>query len=427
MTLIGPLAALPPGYALHTLTESDIPRWTEFCASCFSYKPNPPPASYFARHFFNDPLRDASLVRVIHHHRDVESEFDADKNEDNGGEDLEIQMVASTRVFTRLISSGRSSSPALHAGGIGEVCTAASHRKKGLAKALLLSSIQAMIVHQNVKFQCSLLHASPALTEVYKRSANYQCVPSYWSVVHIYTSMSLGQSKGEGEREDYEEGRTNSLMTSCGSKKSFNIRLASFPSDTLSLKRIHKAYSEDRFAGCIIRSEEYWNEYLSQEIGDSLFVFSVMVDKDNDRVENENENESSTIVGWISVRQRSDTRLQLRDFGMCKKTCQELGIKTSMVFPRLLKQVVQGTTLVTNDSTIELHLPTVVLNEMKEEGMNQDNCPWIDWTRGIQEENDSGWMYKSLQNACSDDEVVDMVKIVEEQNIPHLIWPADSF
>ncbi len=414
MTLINPPLELPLGYALHTLTESDIPRWTEFCASCFSYKPNPPPASYFARHFFNDPLRDASLVRVILHSDTVSGLDGRNKNEING-EDSEMKMVASTRVFTRLISSGRGSGPALNAGGIGEVCTAVSHRKKGLAKALLQSSIHAMMTHQNVKFQCSLLHASPALTEVYKRSANYQCVTSYWSVVHICTSMP----------ENSEDVGSNSLMASDGKKKSFSIRLASFPSDTSTLKRIHKAYSEDRFAGCIIRSEEYWNNYLRQEIGDSLFVCSVMTDENNDSVEDKSEN--STIVGWMSVRQRSNTRLQLRDFGICKETCQELGINTSILFRRLLKQAVQGTSMAGNDSTVELHLPTVVLNEMKEEGMNQDNCDWIDWTRGIQEENDPGWMYKNLQSTCTEDEIMDMVNIVEEQNVPHLIWPADSF
>ena len=62
---------LPDGttqtYHLRSLTEDDITRWSEFCASVFSYKPNPPPSSYFARHYHNDPRRDASLIRVLIH------------------------------------------------------------------------------------------------------------------------------------------------------------------------------------------------------------------------------------------------------------------------------------------------------------------------------------------------------------------------
>ena len=53
-------------YQLSSLTDDDINRWTQFCANCFSYKANPPPASYFENHYRNDPRRDSSLIRVIY-------------------------------------------------------------------------------------------------------------------------------------------------------------------------------------------------------------------------------------------------------------------------------------------------------------------------------------------------------------------------
>ena len=34
------------------------------------------------------------------------------------------------------------------------------------------------------------------------------------------------------------------------------------------------AIINERFAGCIIRSIEYWNEYIQYEIGDSIYVLT---------------------------------------------------------------------------------------------------------------------------------------------------------
>ncbi len=72
-------------------SEDEIGPWSEFCASIFSYKAqNPPPASYFQRHYANDPHREASLIRVAF---------------------LNGKMVASCRLFLRTISSGGSTCP----------------------------------------------------------------------------------------------------------------------------------------------------------------------------------------------------------------------------------------------------------------------------------------------------------------------------
>lgn len=361
-------------YTLHSLTEADISQWTQFCASCFSYKPNPPPASYFGRHFYNDPRKDANLIRVMKYNEDI---------------------VASTRVFSRLISLGEGRS--CEAGGIGEVCTHPDHRRKGLAKQLLHNAIGAMRSRSSPQMQYSLLHASPSLTQVYEKSANYRAVTSHWSVLPVHVDSVLMPKFGL-------EGTT------------LHVRLASFPDDTLSLQKQHQDYSERRFAGCVIRSIEYWNDYLSKDIGDSLYVLV--------------SHEENKIVAWMSIRQRSETRLQLREFG-----CTRLAIQTIRAFPILLHHILsekqqQLSTSNTDTSTLEVHVPTEVLNEMKEEGLDE-SVEWVNWSTGITEENDVGWMYKTLHeettnaNAQHDDR--DMHFILEEEKIPHLIWPSDSF
>ena len=44
------------GYSFDQLKiTEEVEAWSVFCASCFAYKANPPPSSYFLRHFLNDP------------------------------------------------------------------------------------------------------------------------------------------------------------------------------------------------------------------------------------------------------------------------------------------------------------------------------------------------------------------------------------
>jgi len=347
---------------------------------------------------------------------------------DNGNDnvndnDNDGSIVASTRVFSRKISLGNSQ--ICHVGGIGEVCTDESHRKKGLATLLLKNAIDAMLSSCE-GMQCSLLHASPALTEVYEKSAGYQSVISHWSVIPMIVPS---QSQDDGRYNDND----------------FKVRKASFPKDTPSLQRIHQEYSEKRFAGCIIRSIDYWNEYLREEIGDSIFVLTTATATATATKEDE-------ILAWMSIRARSGVRFQLRDFGCCRRLCGELGVDTAtaFVFPILLQEAMEGQNIdedaasassasASNSSALELHLPTAILKEMQMDGLSPETCDWIDWARGgIYEEDDVGWMYKSLNgntNGIDNDNVdaatstvlVDMRHIVEELMVEHLIWPADSF
>eukprot|EP00557_Chaetoceros_sp_GSL56_P011514 CAMPEP_0176487194 /NCGR_PEP_ID=MMETSP0200_2-20121128/5988_1 /TAXON_ID=947934 /ORGANISM="Chaetoceros sp., Strain GSL56" /LENGTH=469 /DNA_ID=CAMNT_0017883979 /DNA_START=31 /DNA_END=1437 /DNA_ORIENTATION=+ len=358
--VINSISSSPP-YTLTSLKdETEIQKWSEFCASCFSdKKPIPPPSSYFSRHFFNDPMRDARLVFVIKQTNNNNDQHDQHQHHNNKNEkDVDHDViVASTRVFLREISLGHGNT--CWAGGIGEVCTDPNHRNKGLAKHLLHCAIEAMQVyehgHDKGKLQCSLLHASPTLMKVYETSSNYKGVTTHWTVLPLNGISS----------------NNNNISTK------LNIRLASFPKDTFQLQRIHKEYSEDRFVGCIIRSREYWNEYLSKEIGDSMFVLYTRSHKkqDTDNTDNNYDNDKVKILSWMSLKVRSDTRIQLRDFGCCRKSCMEENISMVTVFSMLLGHTLARTTTTMDGQpaflsscsslSMELAIPSVVYQELK--------------------------------------------------------------
>ena len=145
-------------YTLRSLREeSEIVAWSVFCAAAFSYKPQPPPPEYFANHYWNDPDREISWIRVA-------------ESEDEG-------IVASVRVFRRWVSNG--SGGYWTAGGIGEVCTSPDHRRRGLSKALLEDALEIM-----AGLQVSLLHAAPAFRPFYA-SMGYAPLTSEWTVARI--------------------------------------------------------------------------------------------------------------------------------------------------------------------------------------------------------------------------------------------------
>ncbi len=336
-------------YQIRGLREDEIGAWADFCASVFSYKPNPPPPAYFERHYRNDPTRVASLIRVA---------FWND------------QIVASCRLFLRTLALG------LSAGGIGEVCTAHDHRRRGLSKVLLQNVMDIMKEHQ---LQISLLHAAPAFFPVYETVGGYVCSTSSWSLVPISTSQLL-QITAE------------SLTSQC----SFIIREASFPKDTDQLSQLHRIYSEERFAGCLIRSNDYWNEYLSQELQGSLWVL-----------------ETSSIVAWLSLRPRG-TRFQLQEFGFDKESSLITLTEALTLLLQFAVQELQKNQKVPEDWI--LTLPTFVLDECC---MVKGSMPFMDWSNMTQED-DFGWMYKILDNTIS-------IESINGSQKPHFIWPADSF
>ena len=82
-----------------------------------------------------------------------------------------------------------------------------------------------------------------------------------------------------------------------------------------------------------------------------------------------------TIVAWMSVRKRSDVRLQLRDFG-----CNRSIIGTSEAFPMLLRNFIEIQHTINDEHDkcghLEIHIPTEVLGEMKGEGLDESDT-WI--------------------------------------------------
>jgi len=353
-------------YSMRGLKEDEVDIWTKFCASVFSYKESPPPASYFGRHYYNDPHRSATLIRVMFYRC----------------EDGTEKIVASVRVFLRQISIGGGES--VYGGGIGEVCTDMKHRRRGLSKLLLQEAIRIMI---EKNFQVSLLHAAPAFFPVYE-SSGYEGTISHWSKVKINPTIL------------FQTGIANVAL-----------RLAAFPADTECLMEIHQQFSEKSYCGTIIRSKEYWNNYLSQELENSLWVLTAKAD-------------TNAIIAWMSIRSRGESQYQLREFGCHKQAVgRSEGLSFAKCFGSLLRQIIQDFTGKEATDSFNLHLPTTILEMLRIRDVDDtDGATFIDWASEIAA-NDQGWMYRTLPSSGG----VDNMPQITEKQFPHLIWPSDSF
>jgi len=93
------------------------------------------------------------------------------------------------------------------------------------------------------------------------------------------------------------------------------------------------------------------------------------------------------------------------------------------------------------EEVVSLLLPSLVLSEIREETRhvddNDDEDGMIDDSTSSSfvnveeaiEENDDGWMYANFGNESDDTcpGVVDLITRANEDRVPHLIWPTDSF
>ena len=368
--------------------HTDITRWTKFCASVFSYKPNPPPASYFARHYYNDPRCDPALVRVLIYKTPHDAE-----------------IVSSVRIFRRTLSTAGNVQQ-IEAGGIGEVCTSPNHQRRGLSKILLKDAIQIMSSScQNNKengMSCSLLHANPEFRSVYAKVGNYASVSSKWSLVPIQLQQ-LSSEKISIERISND----------------WQIRPAKFPQDADQLQQLHSEYSERRLI-TVVRSVRYWKDYVSAELGDTLWVLTKPSTDDGDE----------NIVAWISIRQRGD-RYQLREFGVKKQG--DNAVSTHWAMERLLGVALDqaGEVVGSEQKEVSLLLPTFVLGEIKDEisSKSQDGgaaTTTLTTVDKVTEENDDGWMYVNFDETKKKPSVLELTTR-EVDPVLHLIWPTDSF
>lgn len=332
------------------------------------------------------------------------------------------ELVSSVRIFRRtlsctglLVNNTLTLLPMIEAGGIGEVCTSPNHQRRGLSKILLKDALSIMSTscsegEKEGKMSCSLLHASPDFRPVYSKVGGYQSVRSEWSVVPI---KRLHLSK-------------NARMSDDGDvdNNAWVIRQAKFPEDACQLQQLHAEYSEKRLV-TIVRSVQYWKEYVSEELGDTLWVLTTKPSAVADG------GGEDRIVSWISVRTRGEERYQLREFGVDKSNSNNNSVvPTSWAMKRLLGVALDQAGGESVDSEKEvvstLLLPTFVLSEMKQEmAKNNDNddAAFLDIDNAT-EENDDGWMYANFDESTPSVLELTTRKI---DPVPHLIWPTDAF
>jgi predicted GNAT family N-acyltransferase len=357
-------------YTVRGLRPEELDDWAIFCARIFSYKSNPPSSDYFRRHFVNDPDRGStSLIRVA-------------VNQQDG------QIVSSCRVFLRQLSTGMTVDghvKTVSAGGIGEVCTDPSHRRKGLSKALLQNAIAIMKERQ---LHVSLLHAAPEFFPVYEQSCGYSCSNSQWVNVEVNVAK----------------------LYSWTDASTMVVRKAKFPQDSEQLHPLHQRYSERQLSGCIVRSKDYWDNYLSVEF--LQYPLYVLI------------NNSDVIEGWLSIRPNEtlDT-FQLREFGVDKeKYCRQDAL---VALSRLFRVALNNVLPVKNDRIVSIQVPKFVTPSIveSEDGQTETLPEVFDWSLATPSD-DHGWMYLALNKEV---ELSSIDGTNDSKQSQHFIWPSDSF
>eukprot|EP00531_Pseudo-nitzschia_arenysensis_P010608 CAMPEP_0116137656 /NCGR_PEP_ID=MMETSP0329-20121206/12360_1 /TAXON_ID=697910 /ORGANISM="Pseudo-nitzschia arenysensis, Strain B593" /LENGTH=417 /DNA_ID=CAMNT_0003632577 /DNA_START=55 /DNA_END=1308 /DNA_ORIENTATION=- len=392
-------------YVLRGLREDEIRLWSEFCASVFSYKKNPPPSEYFYRHYANDPTTkvpgSSRLIRVAL---------------------FEGTIVASCRVFLKDISSGTTQQnvqTVLRSGGIGEVCTDVKHRRRGISKKLLENAIAIMEERSDV--QISSLHAAPTFFPLYQL-LGYSAPPisnpsggNRWSTVDFCWKPS-GREMTNNDSE-------------------FQIRPAEFPRDTEILQKLHEKYSEENLAGCILRSQEYWNKYLSKELEGFLFV---LVSKEN----------LGKVLSWLSLKACNGGDLFcVQEFGIDLPFLTETkSLTIDQAVTKLVSHAIEDHSLYSSsvDPIIcSVKLPGFVSDEIRscqDSNKKTKNEPLSFAWESEQMEIDRGWMYRGVGNSGTTitDEFLDFIQgtvatpreeIAKQQlrRREHFVWPSDSF
>ena len=313
---------------------------------------------------------------------------------------LLVQYVSSDEHYRHLVN--------IEAGGIGEVCTSANHQRRGLSKILLKDTLNIMSTSSKSEdngMECSLLHANPDFRPVYNKVGGYECVKSEWSVVPIQLK------------------HLSTINTFHARSDGWALRQAEFPQDIEQLHCIHQSYSEERFI-TVKRSKEYWKEYVSAELGDTLWV---LAHPDFDDCE------FTEVKAWMSIRKRGD-RYQLREFGYDTLSHNEdynedYDISVSNCFRHLLGVALEhaGESVGVDKKKVELVLPTFILSDIKEEcDKTGESTPSYMNIKEATEENDNGWMYVNFNDDSSRQSVLELTTR-ESSPLPHLIWPTDSF
>jgi GNAT superfamily N-acetyltransferase len=399
-------------YILRGLRDWEVGPWAEFCASVFSYKSNPPPSEYFFRHYANDPTTRAEgsskLIRVAI---------------------FEGTIVASCRIFLREISAGKKGASVLRAGGFGEVCTDTNHRRRGISTRLLSNAISIM-EDEAFNLQVSSLHAAPVFFPLYESMG--------------YSAPHVENPRG-GNRWSVVDCSWDTTTANEGNISKWKVRPAKFPWDTDRLQEMHAKYSEERMMGCILRSREYWNDYLRWELEGSLFVLTL----------ESNLGLANPILAWLSLKKgngESKPSYCVQEFGANPSLLQQhnesisMGLAMGCLVAHAVKKL-EGSAFWkeinnTSRAIVSLKLPGFVVDDIRS-SEPADSSVWFDWD-SEHTEIDRGWMYRDLGNGGGDgvgssttltEEFLDFIRgsnnsgddSSDDEPKEHFVWPSDSF
>jgi len=194
-------------------SKEELLPWSAMCEDAFSQKLIPPLAQHFLDHVRNDDFQSSKHSNVFIVEEVATGRF-----------------VSSVRVFLRHISLSGASTLAI--AGIGEVCTLAAFRGRGLS-----SRLQEFVYQEIVRNKGSnelpdvkgfLLHCAPHLIPFYA-SAGYASLKAQWCNVNIKVNINAQEQLMQFEEEDLFEVRCLSTFEQIGQlvdlSNEFNSRM----------------------------------------------------------------------------------------------------------------------------------------------------------------------------------------------------------
>ena len=219
----------------------------------------------------------------------------------------------------------------------------------------------------------------------------------------------------------------------CKMSSEYSIRKIDFDGDVDTLSQLYNDYSVNRSkcAGCIVRSKEYWDRYVSQEmiLASGCTLPLVLVDRDN------------APIAWLSLRVLNAEKLIVKDFGF-RQNLLDPSISVTLTLASLISEAViqyvgknQQLSTPVKDR-VAISIPFLVWEEMKlftsskVAGKSEDDIYGFNFTTVCQN-NDDGWMYKVL-NPAGEQFVKSLLegcntKDNSNSDHQHILWPTDSF
>ena len=145
------------------------------------------------------------------------------------------------------------------------------------------------------------------------------------------------------------------------------MRKANFPLDTPILSRLYDRVAYEHGLITVQRSDSYWNEYLSVELGETLWV---LLDKDG------------LILGSLALKEKNNVTI------ISECTWEENLAKTTLEYllPLCLDAAKQN-----EQDGLELKLPTFLFRQV--ESLSYLSSPLT--------EDDEGWMFRGIQAGSS--------------------------